>query len=170
MKAPADLPGNWHQCANALFCRSFNEAPADLPGNFGNLQAALRAVIDSASTRPRQICRGISKGGMVRGISWYCFNDGPGRSAGIRTGQRSTDSRFNEAPADLPGNSKIDARGPMLMGIAGFNEAPADLPGNCRSVCRSVTRGLRRFNEAPADLPGNWQLRDRCSNGKSTLQ
>ena len=85
----------------------FNEAPTDLPGNCSPVLMPFPVI--TASMRPRQICRGIEEitGEPDSGI---CASMRPRQICrGILINGRATQRpkpRFNEAPTDLPGNSR----------------------------------------------------------------
>ena len=139
----------------------FNEAPANSPGNE---ETRDRQPVSTASMRPRRIRRGMRIQSATLAAPTGAASMRPRR---IRRGMvgkpRSWHEsiriqRFNEAPANSPGNGPEKPgprRGRIDDGTSdGFNEAPANSPGNARSAADS--RGIRRgFNEAPANSPGN---------------
>ena len=81
--------------------------------------------------RPRQICRGIAARGHSTGT----------RVASMRPRQICRGIAITE-----PARADRCRR---------FNEAPADLPGNYAITCDS---SRPRFNEAPADQPGKFAV------------
>ena len=109
----------------------------------------------NASMRPRQICRG-NKTAFDLEPCFRSFNEAPADLPGNTTpDSRCISARFNEAPADLPGKYALQAAWFSASALR-FNEAPADLPGKLVTTCSGIELQFTPgFNEAPADLPGN---------------
>ena len=51
-----------------------------------------------------------------------------------------------------------------------FNEAPANSPGNVRPASKEWAHRLDSFNEAPANSPGNASVAGSGAAGSSALQ
>ena len=154
-EAPASLPGKLRRRAVGPRHRdSFNEAPASLPGKPVGVPP-FNPSIQSASMRPRQVCRGNPRSGQHRRRARRASMRPRQVCRGNLCRRSPTSCRrscFNEAPASLPGK-RAGSSGAPCGRRHGFNEAPASLPGK-PGAGSSARGGRSRFNEAPASLPG----------------